>query len=121
MSKMERPFDEELKLLKEKLLEMAARAEEQIALAVRGLKDREEKLACRVLEREEAINLLDIPPRYHLDRDGFLFRFHRQVNTVSLPAGDAMNPSLFIYNDNTAKEKGNPLQGSSVRISISPA
>ena len=60
MSKAERPFDEELKLLKEKLLEMAARAEEQIATAVRGLKDREEKLACLVLEREEAINLLDI-------------------------------------------------------------
>ncbi len=60
MSKAERPFDEELKLLKEKLLEMAARAEEQIATAVRGLKDREEKLACQVLEREEAINLLDI-------------------------------------------------------------
>jgi phosphate transport system protein len=57
---MERPFDEELKLLKEKLLEMASRAEEQIALAVRGLKDREEELACQVLEREEAINLLDI-------------------------------------------------------------
>jgi len=60
MSKMERPFDEELKLLKEKLLEMASRAEEQIALAVRGLKDREERLACQVLEREAAINLLDI-------------------------------------------------------------
>ncbi len=60
MSRMERPFDEELKALKEKLLEMASRAEEQIALAVRALKDREEKLACRVLEREEAINLLDI-------------------------------------------------------------
>jgi phosphate transport system protein len=56
----ERPFDEELKMLKEKLLEMAARSEEQIALAVRGLKDREEKLACQVLEREAAINLLDI-------------------------------------------------------------
>ena len=60
MSKIERPFDEELKSLKEKLLEMGARAEEQIALAVRGLKDREEKLACQVLDREEAINLLDI-------------------------------------------------------------
>ena len=60
MSIAERPFDEELKLLKEKLLEMAARAEEQIALAVRGLKDREEKLACQVLEREASINRLDI-------------------------------------------------------------
>lgn len=60
MSKIERPFDEELKFLKEKLLEMASWAEEQIALAVRGLKDRDEKLACLVLEREEAINFLDI-------------------------------------------------------------
>lgn len=60
MSRMERPFDEELKGLKEKLLEMAARAEEQIALAVRGLKDRDEAMACLVLDREEAINLLDI-------------------------------------------------------------
>ena len=60
MSKIERPFDEELKGLKEKLLEMAARAEEQIALAVRALKDREEKLACQVLDREESVNLLDI-------------------------------------------------------------
>jgi len=60
MSKTERPFDEELKGLKEKLLEMAARAEEQIALAVRALKDREEKLACQVLDREESVNLLDI-------------------------------------------------------------
>jgi len=60
MSKTERPFDEELKALKEKLLEMAARAEEQIVLAVRALKDREETLACQVLDREAAVNLLDI-------------------------------------------------------------
>src|SRR5512137_1743930 len=60
MSNLERPFDEELKELKAKLLEMAARAEEQIALAVRALKDREEKLACLVLDREEAVNLNDI-------------------------------------------------------------
>lgn len=60
MTKTERPFDEELKELKEKLLGMASRAEEQIALAIRGLKDREEKLACEVLDREESINLLDI-------------------------------------------------------------
>jgi len=60
MSNLERPFDEELKGLKAKLLEMAARAEEQIALAVRALKDREEKLACLVLDREEALNLNDI-------------------------------------------------------------
>jgi phosphate transport system protein len=39
---------------------MASRAEEQIALAVRALKDREEGLACQVLEREGAVNRLDI-------------------------------------------------------------
>jgi phosphate transport system protein len=60
MSKMERPFDEELKSLKEKLLEMASRAEEQIGRAVRGLKDRKEEMACEVLEKEEDINRLDI-------------------------------------------------------------
>jgi phosphate transport system protein len=60
MTKIERPFDEELKGLKEKLLEMAARAEEQIALAVRALKERREEMAREVLDREEAINLLDV-------------------------------------------------------------
>ena len=60
MSKPERPFDEELKDLKEKLLEMASRAEEQIGRAVRSLRDRKEAVACDVLEKEEAINRLDI-------------------------------------------------------------
>lgn len=60
MPKAERPFDEELSELKEKLLEMAAWAEEQIALAVRALKDRKEDLARQVLEREESINRLDV-------------------------------------------------------------
>ena len=60
MSTTERPFDEELKALKARLVEMAARAEDQIALAVRALKDRDEGLAGQVLERESAVNLLDI-------------------------------------------------------------
>jgi len=60
MSKADRPFDEELKDLKEKLLEMASRAEEQIGLAVRSLRERQQALACEVLDREEAINRLDI-------------------------------------------------------------
>ncbi len=60
MVKEERPFDEELKELKEKLLEMAARAEEQIALAVNALKERKESMACQVLEHEAAVNRLDI-------------------------------------------------------------
>src|SRR5512137_2523647 len=60
MSKIERPFDEELKTLKEKLIEMATGAEEQIALAVQALTERDEALACQVLDREAAINGLDI-------------------------------------------------------------
>jgi phosphate transport system protein len=60
MPRTERPFDEELKALKQTLLRMAASAEEQIAQAVRALADREEGLACGVLDREEALNLLDI-------------------------------------------------------------
>jgi len=60
MARVERPFDEELTTLKERLLEMASRAEEQIGLAVRSLKDRQEAMACEVLDKEEAINRLDI-------------------------------------------------------------
>jgi len=60
MSKPERHFDEELQGLKEKLLEMAAMAEEQIGLAVRSLKDRKEEMAYSVIEKEEDINRLDL-------------------------------------------------------------
>jgi len=57
---MERPFDEELKTLKEKILEMAAYAEEAIALAVKCLKERQEKYAAEVMRREDIINHLEI-------------------------------------------------------------
>jgi phosphate transport system protein len=57
---MARPFDEELKTIGGKLMKMACLAEESIVLAVKSLKDREEKLAKDVLKKEEAINLLDI-------------------------------------------------------------
>jgi phosphate transport system protein len=57
---MERLFDEELKNLKEKLLQMAAHVEESIELSIEGLKDRKEELALEVLKREDSINLLDI-------------------------------------------------------------
>ncbi len=60
MSRPDRPFDEELHALKEHLLEMAARAEEQIGLAVRSLKERKEEMACEVLKKEEEINRLDL-------------------------------------------------------------
>ena len=57
---MERPFDEELKGLKAKILEMAAYAEESIAFAVRCLKERDEGLVVEVMRREESINHLEI-------------------------------------------------------------
>ena len=57
---MERPFDEELKGLKGKILEMAAYAEESIAFAVRCLKERDEGLVADVMRREESINHLEI-------------------------------------------------------------
>jgi phosphate transport system protein len=57
---MERQFDEELKNLKGILMRMAALAEESIALAIKGLKTYQEQPARRVLEQEDAINLLEI-------------------------------------------------------------
>jgi phosphate transport system protein len=57
---MERPFDEELKTLKERLLEMASLAEESISLAVKCLKERREELALDVMRGEEKINHLEI-------------------------------------------------------------
>lgn len=57
---MARPFDEELKTIRGKLMKMACLAEESIVLAVKSLKDRGKKLAKDVLKKEEAINLLDI-------------------------------------------------------------
>jgi phosphate transport system protein len=57
---MERPFDEELKTLKEKILEMASYAEESISLAVKCLKERKEEYAAEVMRREDTINHLEI-------------------------------------------------------------
>ncbi|HEX2694930.1 MAG TPA: phosphate signaling complex protein PhoU [Acidobacteriota bacterium] len=57
---MERPFDDELKGLKEKILKMAAYAEESITFAIRCLKERNEGLVSEVMRREESINHLEI-------------------------------------------------------------
>lgn len=57
---MERHFDEELRLLQEKLLLMASAAEESILLAVSGLKERNEELAREVMKGEENINMMEI-------------------------------------------------------------
>jgi phosphate transport system protein len=57
---MERPFDEELTLLKEHLLKMAGLVEESIILSVKALKERNEEFIRQVFKREEAINTMDI-------------------------------------------------------------
>ncbi len=57
---MERHFDEELKELKGKLLQMAALAEESIAKSIKALVERDKKLAEDVIKSDEAINLLEI-------------------------------------------------------------
>jgi len=57
---MDRPFDEELTLLKERLLKMAGLVEESIILSVKALKDRNEEFIRQIFKKEEAINELDI-------------------------------------------------------------
>ncbi len=57
---MERHFDEELKELKAKLLQMASLAEESIARAIKALVERDKKLAEEVIKSDEAINFLEI-------------------------------------------------------------
>ena len=57
---MERLFDEELRDLKEKLLRMAALAEDAIAKAIKALKDRDESMLDQVFAQEEKINLIEI-------------------------------------------------------------
>ncbi len=57
---METHFDEELAHLKQKMLSMAAYAEEMIELAVRSLVQRKKEVAERVLLIEEKVNTLEI-------------------------------------------------------------
>lgn len=57
---MERHFDEELKELKEKLLHMAALAEQSVAQVINALVKRDSVLAEKVIEDDNAINILDI-------------------------------------------------------------
>jgi len=57
---MQRQFDEELKNLRALLMRMASLVEESIAQAVKALKTGDEQAAREVLEREDAVNLMDI-------------------------------------------------------------
>ena len=56
---MERRFDEELKQLKERLLTMAAMAEESVGKSIKALVDRNAQLAESVLQEDAVINRLD--------------------------------------------------------------
>jgi phosphate transport system protein len=79
-ARMERQFDEELKKLKEKLMQMASLTEESISLAVRSLKERKEELAHKVFKGEEAINLLDV----EIDNLGLQLLALRQPMAIDL-------------------------------------
>ena len=57
---METHFDEELKILKQKLLLMADLAQEMIGLSIQALKERELGFAQEVLNIEEKVNRLEI-------------------------------------------------------------
>ena len=57
---MHRHFDDELKLLKEKLLRMSSLAEEAISSSVKALVDRDANLAAKVIDSDDAINMLEI-------------------------------------------------------------
>jgi len=57
---MERHFDEELKNLKQNLLQMADTAQEMIGLSVKALSDRKESLAKDVMVLEDKVNHMEI-------------------------------------------------------------
>ncbi len=57
---MERHFDEELKTLKGQLLRMASLAEESIEHSIRALVDRDRDLAEKVINSDDAINMIEI-------------------------------------------------------------
>ncbi len=57
---MERHFDEELRLLKQKLLQMADTAQSMIGICVQSLVERKESLAQEVFKLEDSVNHMEI-------------------------------------------------------------
>jgi len=57
---MKRHVDEEMETLKEKILQMGAMVEEQIAYAIRALVERDSERARRVIENDHRVNALDV-------------------------------------------------------------
>jgi phosphate transport system protein len=57
---MQRHFDDELKELKEKLLQMGGLVEQQISQAIQALIERDSSLAARVIQDDSRVNALDV-------------------------------------------------------------
>ena len=57
---MKRHFDEEQKVVKEKILRMGAMVEEQIANAIKALVERKTDLARQVISNDHRVNALDV-------------------------------------------------------------
>ncbi len=57
---MERLFEEELKQLKEKLLEMSSLVEAALSGSMKALMDRDKKMAQTVVREDDAVNMLEI-------------------------------------------------------------
>ncbi|MGA9118609.1 MAG: PhoU domain-containing protein, partial [Bacteroidota bacterium] len=57
---MQRHFVQELEALKERLIRMGSLAEQSIVESIRSFQERDALLARRVLEEDEAINLLEV-------------------------------------------------------------
>lgn len=57
---MQRHFDEELKTLKEKILQMGAMVEAQIANAIKSLVERDSDLARETIEKDHRVNAMDV-------------------------------------------------------------
>ena len=53
---MERHFDDELKGLKQRLIQMAARAEESVALSMKTLTERRDEISQGVFDLEQKVN-----------------------------------------------------------------
>jgi phosphate transport system protein len=57
---MQRHFDEELKILKEKILQMGALVEDQIRNSIKSLVDRDSDLARQVIVNDHRVNAMDV-------------------------------------------------------------
>ncbi len=57
---MERHFEQELQLLKDRLLHMGSLAERMIQIAIKGLVDRDEKILKEVFDSEQKVNQLHV-------------------------------------------------------------